>query len=87
MAEENKELTPEQLQNIKLANTAGFIQHLVTDGIPDPEKKGSRKPVTVEEATALYKKAESFWNKVAEQKPKVKETIMGFLKEPAAAKA
>jgi hypothetical protein len=82
MAEEQK-ITPEQQQLLKRANTAGFIQQLVTDGRPNPDKKGERLPVTVDEASTLFKQAESFWRLVEEQKPHVKDTIRAHLKAKA----
>ena len=86
MSEPNK-ITPEQQEAFKIANAAGFINQLVTDGRPDPEKKGARKAVTMDEASTLYKQACTFHSTIEAQVPKVIENIREHLKATAPAKA
>ncbi len=74
MPEETK-FTPEQTQQLKQANAHGFINQLVTEGIPDPANPGKTKSCSVEEATDLYRKAANYQAKVGEQAEKVKGTI------------
>jgi hypothetical protein len=84
MADKPKELTPEQQEACKIANAAGFINQLVTDGRPDPEKKEARKTVTLEEAGTLYKQACAYQAAIEAQVPKVIENIRAHLKETQA---